>query len=233
MIDLFLQLPLAQMAASVDAAAAGGSFVEEFWTSFTSILSNGGFLMGPLALLAVGTYGLAFTLFAYFRRYRFWRLDREVLLRAMEQDGPETDLGAIAAYVHAPEVGDREELERRFEEIRQVYTNGLDGRINLLMTLTTAAPLLGLLGTVMGMLTTFSGLALSVGGQTVDLIAEGISEALITTQTGLIIAIPSYVMISMLRKRQTRLDSVLNAIEANAKQRLGKIVRSQPLSASV
>lgn len=231
MIDLIAHLPLAQAAVSGE-LASGEAFVEEFWSSFTAILSDGGLLMGPLALLAVGTYGLAFTLFAYFRRYRFWRLDRESLLKAMEEEGPESDLGAIAAYVHAPDVQDRDELERRFEEIRQVYTNGLDGRLNLLMTLTTAAPLLGLLGTVMGMLTTFSGLALSVGGQTVDLIAEGISEALITTQTGLIIAIPSYVMISMLRKRQSRMDSVLNSIEANAKQRLGKVVRTQTFSAS-
>ena len=55
----------------------------------------------------------------------------------------------------------------------------------------STAPLLGLLGTVTGMLATFYALAEGSGGQqTMDMIAAGISEALITTETGLIIALP-------------------------------------------
>ena len=55
----------------------------------------------------------------------------------------------------------------------------------------SAAPLVGLLGTVMGMLETFSALSSGGGGdQTMVKIAAGISEALITTETGLVIALP-------------------------------------------
>ncbi|MDQ7087725.1 MAG: MotA/TolQ/ExbB proton channel family protein [Acidobacteriota bacterium] len=55
----------------------------------------------------------------------------------------------------------------------------------------SSAPLLGLLGTVTGMLTTFAALASGSGGEkTMSMIAGGISEALITTETGLVIALP-------------------------------------------
>jgi biopolymer transport protein ExbB len=55
----------------------------------------------------------------------------------------------------------------------------------------SAAPLVGLLGTVTGMLATFGALATGSGGEkTMALVADGISEALITTETGLVIALP-------------------------------------------
>ncbi|MEM7601053.1 MAG: MotA/TolQ/ExbB proton channel family protein, partial [Verrucomicrobiota bacterium] len=64
-------------------------------------------------------------------------------------------------------------------------------RIDFCFVLIGAAPLVGLLGTVSGMLATFSGLAISSGSAPVETISAGISRALITTQTGLVIAVPS------------------------------------------
>lgn len=58
----------------------------------------------------------------------------------------------------------------------------------VLAGLTAAAPLLGLLGTVRGMVETFMGV--SAAGQSADYVAAGISQALITTQVGLVVAIP-------------------------------------------
>ena len=75
------------------------------------------------------------------------------------------------------------------------------------------APLTGLLGTVTGMLTTFHGLATGGGSATVDTIAQGISEALITTETGLVIAIPAYVVLSRIRKMIEDLDLLLTKLE--------------------
>ncbi|MEK9985703.1 MAG: MotA/TolQ/ExbB proton channel family protein, partial [Opitutae bacterium] len=69
----------------------------------------------------------------------------------------------------------------------------------------SAAPLMGLLGTVMGMLATFDGLTSNIG-RTIELVASGISEALITTQTGLVIAIPGLVMIYLVQKRRNNLQ---------------------------
>jgi len=73
-------------------------------------------------------------------------------------------------------------------------------RIVFTFVLVTAAPLIGLLGTVSGMFTTFSGLA-GTSGAPIDVISRGISEALITTQAGLIIAVPSFLLCSLLHHR--------------------------------
>ena len=66
------------------------------------------------------------------------------------------------------------------------------------------APLLGLLGTVIGMITTFDVLAIFGTGNT-KAMANGISEALITTQTGLLVAIPGLYMKGFLDKRARNL----------------------------
>ena len=59
-----------------------------------------------------------------------------------------------------------------------------------------AAPLLGLLGTVIGMINTFESLANRVGENTVQGLSDGISMALLTTESGLAIAIPAVVIIN-------------------------------------
>lgn len=59
----------------------------------------------------------------------------------------------------------------------------------------TAAPLLGLLGTVIGMVETFTSLANRVGERTIQGLSDGISKALITTETGLAIAIPAVIIL--------------------------------------
>ena len=65
----------------------------------------------------------------------------------------------------------------------------------------------------MGMLTTFKGLSTSSGGKTIDFVAGGISEALITTQTGLIIAIPAYVMINRIVSQRDQLEIFFTTLE--------------------
>jgi len=74
-------------------------------------------------------------------------------------------------------------------------------RLPFLAILISTAPLLGLLGTVAGMLITFSGMA-SGNNAPIDTISTGISRALVTTQAGLIIAIPAAFLLALL-KRQT------------------------------
>ena len=65
----------------------------------------------------------------------------------------------------------------------------------------SAAPLVGLLGTVTGMLSTFGALSSGSGGdKTMTLVAAGISEALVTTETGLVIALPGLFFQYQLRR---------------------------------
>jgi len=76
--------------------------------------------------------------------------------------------------------GWQEQIEHTFLEQRM-----------FIRTLVAAAPLLGLLGTVMGMISTFESLVERGGEKSIAGLADGISMALITTETGLAIAIPA------------------------------------------
>lgn len=84
-------------------------------------------------------------------------------------------------------------------------------RKTLLQILVTTAPLLGLLGTVTGMLATFQGLNES-NGNTFELVAAGISEAMITTETGLVIAIPASFMVMFIGSRIQAVEDSLARI---------------------
>jgi len=76
----------------------------------------------------------------------------------------------------------------------------------LIMTIVTAAPLLGLLGTVIGMIETFDSLGdMSLFSQSGG-IAGGISQALITTQMGLAVAIPGLIVSGVLSRRQKNIE---------------------------
>lgn len=88
----------------------------------------------------------------------------------------------------------------------------LEKRLSLLNTLAKIAPLLGLLGTVIGMIQTFSVVATLSKGINMEALADGIWQALITTATGLIIAIPAillyHVFLSLEEKRLNKLNQI-------------------------
>ena len=75
----------------------------------------------------------------------------------------------------------------------------LDREVLLLSSFTAAAPLIGLLGTVMGMIVTFQAVSGQFGNTGVE-VAAGISQALITTQCGLVVAIPGLFGIARIRR---------------------------------
>ena len=83
----------------------------------------------------------------------------------------------------------------------------------LLNTLVAAAPLAGLLGTVIGMLGTFSGLAAG-GSESMSLVAGGIHEALLTTQTGLMIALPGVFASLVIKRRKNKLVEAICHLES-------------------
>ena len=98
-------------------------------------------------------------------------------------------------------------------ELREMLLGNVERKSQFLKSLVSVAPLMGLLGTVMGMLTTFKGIASSGGNQTVDMVADGISTALITTQTGLMIALPGLFLILMVRRRMRNIGDSINRME--------------------
>jgi len=87
----------------------------------------------------------------------------------------------------------RENLESKIEEKATEVQYSLERNLTMLGTIATISPLIGLLGTVVGMITAFTGLT-ETSGANPDLLAAGISQALITTAFGLLIAVPGLVL---------------------------------------
>jgi biopolymer transport protein ExbB len=102
-----------------------------------------------------------------------------------------------------------------FEQCRQAELSPYDYSFYMLGALVAAAPLLGLLGTVLGMVGTFDGVA-SRSGRTAEVVAGGISLALTTTQVGLAAALPGTFGLTHLyrlyRRLQNRIDLLENAL---------------------
>ena len=77
--------------------------------------------------------------------------------------------------------------------------------LTVLPIVISALPLLGLLGTVNGLLTTFRTMASSVVINTLDFVSTGVADAMVTTQLGMITAIPGLLMYTYLRSRRREL----------------------------
>jgi len=90
----------------------------------------------------------------------------------------------------------------------------IDRRAKFLGTLVAAAPLMGLLGTVMGMLQTFFGISTSGGAETAGVVAAGISEALVTTETGLTIALPGIFVVMIIQRQRHQIEAKLARLES-------------------
>ncbi len=87
----------------------------------------------------------------------------------------------------------------------------IQGQTELLLDIATIAPLLGLLGTVLGMLTAFSSVASDIASAKPVVLAAGVSQALVTTIFGLIVAIPCMAFYAWFRRRASRQISNLEA----------------------
>tara|TARA_E500000178_G_scaffold356548_1_gene435386 strand:+ start:47 stop:646 length:600 start_codon:yes stop_codon:yes gene_type:complete len=98
----------------------------------------------------------------------------------------------------------RDNLESKIEEKALEVKYSLEKNLTMLGTIATISPLLGLLGTVVGMITAFTGLS-ETSGANPDLLASGISQALITTAFGLMIAVPGLVLHKFFEQKITYL----------------------------
>jgi biopolymer transport protein ExbB len=112
-------------------------------------------------------------------------------------------------------------VESRLASVQASQIRPLERELKLMKVCVSAAPLLGLLGTVTGMLTTFAALSEGSGGdQTMSAIAGGISEALVTTMTGLVIALPGLFFQYVLGRKFAEYRYFLDRLETMCRQRL-------------
>ena len=113
----------------------------------------------------------------------------------------------------------RQVIEGIISESILEQTTELEKGMSLLGTVVNAAPQLGLLGTVTGMITAFSALTRN-GTSTTKIVAGGISEALYTTAFGLIVAIPALVFYNYFNRR---IDVIVAEMERAALQFLSRV----------
>ncbi|MFN3166640.1 MAG: MotA/TolQ/ExbB proton channel family protein [Phycisphaeraceae bacterium] len=106
-----------------------------------------------------------------------------------------------------------------FEELRSTEVKPFERDLLVMKVCVAAAPLLGLLGTVTGMIATFQALTGGSGGdQTQALVADGISVALITTETGLVIALAGLFYQYQLARKQQRYKAFIAHMESQCTQ---------------
>ena len=181
----------------------------KIWRSWV----DGGSVMIPLAIVAIGLYAGGFNLLAYLKRRRFTPASEAQLREWVEHpDRAEGEVGEIIRYTQDG-VRSLNDISKRFEEVTAAKIPEVDRRLVFLNVLVAAAPLLGLLGTVMGMLVTFKAIAQG-GGKTVDAMAGGISQALITTEMGLLIALPGMFIAYLVRRRRNEYVGFLASLES-------------------
>jgi biopolymer transport protein ExbB len=115
----------------------------------------------------------------------------------------------------------RQEIKEIIEDAGRQEIPVLERYLTILGTIASIAVLLGLLGTVMGMIRTFNAIA-ALGYGHPEALASGISEALVATATGLSIAIPTLVLYNFFT---SRVDSLVIEMEKNSLRMLSILTR--------
>ncbi len=170
-------------------------------------------------IIAVGALGLALCLWKLFSLYRTGsRIRRQMKDGDADLSNP---LGRVlAVYGDNPGV-DLETLELKLDEAILRETAPLETGLGFIKVLYIVAPLLGLLGTVVGMIATFQMITLFGTGDP-RMMAGGISTALVTTVLGLVVAIPLTLLHSFLQGKARALIQVLEEQAAGIIARLAE-----------
>ena len=188
----------------------------ELYQQFMLYMQSGGFVMWPLFVLTIILW--------YAMGYRFHTLKRgsnksvRVLIRKYLTGKRKKTNGFLdSAIVDAINAVDGDCQGKAGREIIEdtffTYKQELKKYRKAISTIVMISPLIGLLGTVIGMIETFDSLAsMSLFTQSGG-IAAGISQALFTTQLGLVVAVPGLIVGRMLDNKATMLELELEQIK--------------------
>ncbi|MFG0313507.1 MAG: MotA/TolQ/ExbB proton channel family protein [Phycisphaerales bacterium] len=183
-------------------------------------LARGGWVMIPILGVSFVLWVLVMDRWQALRAYTRSDLDLTAVLAVTRgQSDPPKPSGIrmqLAGEFVRARTG-RPRLDRRIlAQITAQFDKALDVRLEVIGVLAAIAPLLGLLGTVLGMIETFRVIS-DFGTGNARAMAGGISVALVTTQTGLLVAIPGLLANHQLRNRvdelRTRLAETHHAID--------------------
>ena len=202
------------------------SQLTDLWNQAMNIWLSGGWAMWAIASIAFIMFVLGLNVNLKLsgkgfnmseRKWRRW------IDNPQERKGP---VGDLLDFVTGGK--SIEDTATYFEEMRATEISPFQRELRVMKVCVSAAPLLGLLGTVTGMLATFSALATGSGGdKTMGMVAAGISEALITTETGLVIALPGVFAHYLLVRKVEKYNAFLSRIETACTQKLYKHLHGQ------
>jgi biopolymer transport protein ExbB len=195
------------------------------------LVQAGGYFMWPIILCSVAAVGILLE--------RLWTLQRKRVLpeelikkvsqlaeagqvnakviEALEKNSP---LGRVMAAALANRDRGRDIMMERVQDTGRHVVHELERFLNSLGTIASISPLLGLLGTVTGIIRAFNAVMLGGMGDP-RLLAGGISEALITTAGGLAVAIPSFIAYRYLRGKVERIVIDMEKIAVSFADSLG------------
>ncbi|TQV81326.1 MotA/TolQ/ExbB proton channel family protein [Exilibacterium tricleocarpae] len=187
------------------------------------VLAAGGWLMLPIILCSIAVIAISIE--------RYWTLNPQKIapkhllaqvwgwIKGNQLDGNKlrelkqsSELGKVLAAGLSNSRHGREVMKDSIQEAANQVIHDMERYLGALGTIAATAPLLGLLGTVLGMIKVFTAIMLQGTGNA-GVLAGGISEALITTAAGLCVAIPAMMFH---RFFQRRVDTLVVTMEQEA-----------------
>ncbi len=165
------------------------------------LIRAGGFLMWPILACSIVSMAIIAERFWSLRESKIaptnlvanvwqWHKSEQLDAKRIQALRTNSPLGMILAAGLLNRKHSREIMKESIEEVGRLVAHNLERFLNTLGTISSITPLLGLLGTVIGMIKVFTVIT-SQGIGDPSVLSEGISEALLTTAAGLSVAIPS------------------------------------------
>ena len=199
-----------------------------------NIVTAGGWLMLPIILCSIVALAIVLERFVTLREGRVlpsnlvadvWRMasNRQLTEEKVREIREGSPLGRVLAAGLMDRSQERETMKASIEEVGGHVAHELGRYLNALGTIAAVTPLLGLLGTVVGMISVFTNIT-TVGVGNPAQLAGGISQALITTAGGLMVAIPALMFHRYFR---ARVDGLVVGMEKEALKLVDVLLRRQ------
>ena len=194
------------------------------------LVKSGGWLMAPIILCSIAAMAIIAERLWSLQRERVvpgdlvaqvwrWASRGELTQERMQALQQGSALGRILASGLASRDLDREIMKESIEDVGHHVVRELERYVDTLGTIAAITPLLGLLGTVIGMIKVFAVITAQGVGEP-RVLAGGISEALVTTAAGLTVAIPSLLFHRFFRGR---VDELVVTMEQEALRMVGAL----------
>jgi biopolymer transport protein ExbB len=198
----------------------------EVMSKIALAFSHGGIWMWPIMVLQVASFAIVIERF--YSLYAKRRLNQTELAKGFEEgirrgeidqviekaqsmsDKNAVARAALAGSKAAKHLGGKDEVQGKMDEVLMYENSVIDRRTGFLTMVGNVSTLMGLLGTITGMIKSFASVAYAAPAEKATLLAAGISEAMNCTAYGLIVAIPALICYAVLQNRANQINEDLN-----------------------